>query len=65
LCECRGIVDAVSDHPDPLTFCLQPLYLVSLVAGKDLGEHAVDAKLTSYGFRGPSVVASHHDDLEA
>ena len=43
--ERRRVVDAVADHRHDLARLLEPLDLGDLVAGQDLGEHALDPDL--------------------
>ncbi len=62
--ERRGVVDAVADHRDDLAGALQRLHLGALVAGEDVGEHALDADLGGDRAGGALVVAREQDGLE-
>ncbi len=59
-----SVVDAVADHGDHPSACLELANFVDLVLRQDLSEHPVDPELTGDRPRGAAVVARDHRHLE-
>ena len=64
LSQSRCIVDAVSDHRDPLALRLERFDLTGLVRWQHLREHLVHAKLRSHSVRDRTSITGDHDHID-
>ena len=61
----RRVVDAVAGHGDDAALGLEPLDLLGLLVGEDLGADLVEPEPARDGLGRRAIVAGEHDEPEA